>query len=66
MRGASRGLRDDERMTGGAWHDVQKSQRVPIFIDLVAGDLAAEDFGENILIVVLRHGSHREMHSWPC
>ncbi len=45
-----------QRMTRRARHDVQESQRVLVFIDLVARDLAAQDFGENILVVVFRHG----------
>lgn len=54
---ASRGFRYHQRMTRRAGHDVQKSQRVPIFINLVAGDFSAKDFSEDILIVICRHGA---------
>jgi hypothetical protein len=52
-------FRYHQRMTGRAGHDVQKSQRVRVFIDAVARDFAAKDLRAGILIVVCGHDSNR-------
>src|SRR5450432_3087421 len=47
-------------MTRRAGLNVKKSQSVPVFIDLVAGDLATKDFREDIVSVVRRdRASHQ-------
>jgi len=43
---------DDQRVALGAWHDVEENERVPVLVQLVAGDLAAQDLGENVVLIV--------------
>ncbi len=53
---ACRRPRDDQRVPGRARHDVEKGQAAVVPEDLEAGNLAAQDFREDILIVICRHG----------
>jgi hypothetical protein len=46
------GFRHDQRMALGLRHDVHEGERVRILIHLVAGDLAADDAGEDVVVVV--------------
>src|SRR3546814_3189263 len=39
-----------------AWHDVQEGQRAVVFVDLVRGNLAAQDLREDVVLVVSGHG----------
>ena len=56
---AGRGLRQHQRMAGRARHDVEEGQRLVVLVDLVAGQFAAQDFGEDVVRVVGRHASLR-------
>src|SRR6476620_639077 len=52
---AGRGLRDHQGMSGAARHDVEKGQHMVVFIDLVAGKLAAQDLREDVVAVICAH-----------
>jgi hypothetical protein len=54
---ARRRLGDDQRMTVGAGHDVHDRDGLVVFVDLVGGQLAAQDFCEYVLVVVGGHGN---------
>src|SRR5688500_13778714 len=45
-------LRHDERVSLRLRHDVQEGDRVRVLVDLVAGDLPADDAGEDVVLVV--------------
>ena len=53
---AGRRLRDHQRVAGRARHDVEEGQHMIVLIDLVAGKLAAQDFGEDVVGVIGGHG----------
>src|SRR5438445_2187051 len=55
-------LRDHERMARRTRHDVEERQHVVVFIDLVAGKLAAQDFCEGVVSVIGGHGCSLEVH----
>ncbi len=42
-------------MAGRTRHDVEEGEGVVVLVDLVAGDLAAQDFCEDVVGVVRRH-----------
>src|SRR5258707_3932950 len=52
---AGRRFRENQRMAWRARHDVEERERFVVFIDLVAGQLATQNFGEDIVWVVIRH-----------
>jgi len=52
-------LGDHQRMAIGLGHDVHEAQGVLIFIDLEAGDLAAQDLGKDVVGVVGHEGLSR-------
>src|SRR5262249_53306054 len=54
---AGRGLRNHQRVARRARHDVEKGEDVLVLIDLVAGQLAAQDLCEDVVAVV--GGGHR-------
>src|SRR5690242_15694551 len=45
-------LRDHQNMRRGSGRDVIKREYVIVFVDFVAGDLAAQDAGEDVVAVV--------------
>ncbi len=51
---ARRRLRDDQRVSVDAGHDVHENQALVVFIDLLARQLAAQDLGEDIVGIVSR------------
>src|SRR6516164_3319812 len=50
-----RRLGQDESMTGSARHDIEKSERLIVFIHLIAWHLTTQDLGEDIVRVVRGH-----------
>src|SRR5205807_102500 len=53
---AGRGLRDDQRVPGGARHDVEESKDMVVLVDLGAGKFAAQDFCKDVVAVIGGHG----------
>ena len=49
---ARRRFRDDQRVAGRARHDVEEGERLVVLVDLVARNLAAQDLGEDVALVV--------------
>ena len=45
-------LGDDQCVAFRARHDVEEGERVLVLVDLVAGDLAAQDLGEDVIRIV--------------
>ena len=52
---ARRGFRQHQRMAGRARHDVEEGERLVVLVDLVAGQFAAQDLGEDVVRIVARH-----------
>jgi hypothetical protein len=52
---AGRGLGQNEGVARSPGHDVEEGERLVVLIDLVAGQLAAQDLGEDVVGVVGRH-----------
>src|SRR3546814_5131542 len=50
-------FRDDQHVYPGLRLNVVKGQHVLVLVDLVAGDLAAQDLGKDIAVVVGHHAS---------
>ena len=48
-------FRQHQRMSGRARHDVEKSKRLVVLVDLVTGQFAAEDLCEDVVRIVARH-----------
>ena len=48
----ARDFRHDQRVALGLRHDVHEGERVGILMDVVAGDFAADDAGEDIVLVI--------------
>src|SRR6185503_9061346 len=59
---AGRRFRQHQRVSWRARHDVEERQHLVILVDLVTGQLATQNFSENVLRVVARHESllHRQ------
>jgi hypothetical protein len=53
---ARRRLRQHQRVAGRARHDVEEGQRLVVLVDLVTGQFAAQDLGEDVVRIVARHG----------
>ena len=53
---SSLALGNDQRMAGRTRHDVQERQGFIVLIDLVGRYFAAKHLGENVCILVGRHG----------
>src|SRR5262249_31058043 len=45
----------NERVAGRARHDVEEGERLIGLVDLVAGQLAAQDLGKDVVGIVVRH-----------
>ena len=52
---ARRRLRQHQRVAGRARHDVEEGERLVVLVDLVAGQFAAQDLGEDVVRIVARH-----------
>ena len=63
---ARRRLRDHQRVAGRARHDVEKRQHVVVLVDLVAGELAAQDFCEDVVGVIGGHGGSSNLSDSRC
>src|SRR5262245_19094984 len=50
------GLRKDERVTGRARHDVEEGEGTIILVDFITWNLAAQNFGKNVVRIVGGHG----------
>ena len=44
-------------MASGLRHDIHKGQGVIVFVDFDTRQIATQNFGKNVLIIV-RHGQH--------
>ena len=49
---ARRLLRHDQRVPRRPRHDIHEHERICVLVDLVGGDFAAQDFGEDVAVVV--------------
>jgi hypothetical protein len=52
-------LRQHQRMSGSSRHDVEEGERLVVLVDLVARQLAAQDFREDVVLIIGRHGVPR-------
>ena len=54
---ARRRLRQHQRVPGRARHDVEEGERLVVLVDLVAGQFAAQDFREDVVLGVVGSAS---------
>ena len=52
---AGRGLWQDQSVPGRARHDVEEGEGLVVLVDLVRGEFAAQDLGEDVVRVVSGH-----------
>ena len=52
---AGRGFRKHQRVSRRAGHDVEEGENLVVLIDFVAGQLATQDLGKDVVWIVARH-----------
>ena len=60
---AGRGLRQHQRVPRRARHDVEEGEDLVVLVDFVAGQLAAQDLGKDVVWIVARHRLPRSSSS---